>query len=49
MIGNHQEFLVSLKRVKELELALASIQREASSPISFRLQATSIRKEICRI
>jgi hypothetical protein len=49
MIANPQEFLVSLEQLKELELALAGVKREASSPISFRLQATSIQKEICRI
>jgi hypothetical protein len=49
MIANHQEFLVSLEQLKELELALASVKRGASSPISFRLQAASIQKEICRI
>jgi hypothetical protein len=41
MIGNHQEFLVSLKQVKELELALASVKREASSHVAFRMQAES--------
>jgi hypothetical protein len=49
MISNHQEFLVSLDQLKELELALASAKREASSPVAFRIQAESIQKEICRI
>jgi hypothetical protein len=49
MIANHQEFLVSLEQLQELELALASVKRDASSPESFYIQATSIQKEICRI
>jgi hypothetical protein len=49
MIANHQEFVVSLEQLQELELALASVKREASSPIAFVIQATSIQKEICRI
>jgi hypothetical protein len=49
MIANHQEFVVSLEQLQELELALASVKREASSPIAFTIQATSIQKEICRI
>lgn len=49
MIANHQEFLVSLEQLKELELALASVKRDASSPVAFRIQAASIQKEICRI
>ena len=49
MIANHQEFLVSLEQLQELELALASVKRDASSPIAFTIQATSIQKEICRI
>lgn len=49
MIANHHEFLVSLDQLQELELALASVKRDASSPESFYVQATSIQKEICRI
>ena len=49
MIANHQEFLVSLEQLHELELALASVKREASSLMAFYIQATSIQKEICRI
>lgn len=49
MIANHQEFLVSLDQLQKLELALDSAKREASSPASFRIQAASIQKEICRI
>jgi hypothetical protein len=49
MIANHQEFVVSLEQLQELELALASVKREASSPIAFAIQAASIQKEICRI
>jgi hypothetical protein len=49
MIANHQEFLVSLEQLQELELALASVKRDASSPVAFVIQATSIQKEICRI
>jgi hypothetical protein len=49
MIANHQEFVVSLEQLQELELALASVKREASSPTAFIIQATSIQKEICRI
>lgn len=49
MIANHQEFVVSLEQLQELELALASVKREASSPVAFVIQATSIQKEICRI
>jgi hypothetical protein len=49
MIANHHEFLVSLEQLQELELALASVKRDASSPASFYIQATSIQKEICRI
>jgi hypothetical protein len=49
MIANHQEFLVSLEQLQELELALDSVKRAASSPASFHIQAASIQKEICRI
>ena len=49
MIANHQEFVVSLEQLQELELALASVKRDASSSIAFVIQATSIQKEICRI
>ena len=49
MIANHQEFLVSLEQLQELELALDSAKREASPPTAFRIQAASIQKEICRI
>ena len=49
MIANHQQFLVSLEQLQELELALASVKREASSPAAFIIQATSVQKEICRI
>ena len=49
MIANHQQFLVSLAQLQELELALASVKRDASSPIAFTIQATSVQKEICRI
>jgi hypothetical protein len=48
MIANHQQFLVSLEQLQELELALASVKRDASSPVAFVIQATSIQKEICR-
>ena len=46
MIANHQQFLVSLAQLQELELALASVKRDASSPIAFTIQATSVQKEI---
>ncbi len=49
MIANYQEFLVSLEQLQELELALASVKRDASSPVAFIIQAESIQKEICRI
>jgi len=49
MIANHQQFLVSLAQLQELELALASVKRDASSPIAFTIQATSVQKEICRM
>jgi len=49
MIANHQQFLVSLEQLQELELALASVKRDASSPVAFTIQATSVQKEICRI
>jgi hypothetical protein len=49
MIVNHQEFLVSLDQLQELELALASVKRDASSPTAFQIQAASIQKESCRI
>ena len=49
MIENHQAFLVSLEQLQELELALASVKRDAVSPTAFIIQATSIQKEICRI
>jgi hypothetical protein len=49
MIANHQEFLVSLEQLQELELALASVKRDASSPVAFVIQAESIQKEVCRI
>jgi hypothetical protein len=48
MIANHQQFLVSLEQLQELELALASVKRDASSPVAFTIQATSVQKEICR-
>ena len=49
MIENHQQFLVSLEQIQELELALDSVKREASSPTAFHIQAASIQKEICRL
>lgn len=49
MIANYQEFLVSLEQLQELELALASVKRDTSSPVAFVIQAESIQKEICRI
>ena len=49
MIANHQQFLVSLEQLQELELALDSVKRDASSPTAFYIQATSIQKEICRL
>ncbi len=49
MIENHQQFLVSLDQVRELELALDSVKRDATSPTAFHMQAASIQKEICRI
>ena len=49
MITNHQQLLVSLEQLQELELALASVKRDASSPVAFVIQATSIQKEVCRI
>jgi hypothetical protein len=49
MIKNHQQFLVSLEQVQELELALDSVKRDATSPTAFHIQAVSIHKEICRI
>jgi hypothetical protein len=49
MIENHQQFLVSLEQVQELELALDSVKRDATSPTAFYIQAASIQKEICRI
>ena len=49
MIENHQQFLVSLEQVQELELALDSVKRDAASPAAFHIQAASIQKEICRI
>ena len=49
MITNHQQLLVSLEQLQELELALASVKREMSSPTAFVIQATSIQKEVCRI
>ena len=49
MIANHQPLLVSLEQLQELELALASVKRDASSPVAFVVQATSVQKEICRI
>jgi hypothetical protein len=49
MIINHQELLVSLEQLQELELALASVKRDASSPELFYIQAAPIQKEICRI
>ena len=49
MIENHQQFLVSLEQVQELELALDSVRRDATSPTAFHIQAASIQKEICRI
>ena len=48
MIANHQQFLVSLEQLQKLELALASVKHNASSPIAFTIQATSVQKEICR-
>ena len=49
MIADHDQFLVSLEQLQELELALDSVNRDASSPTAFHIQATSIQKEICRI
>ena len=49
MIADHDQFLVSLEQLQELELALDSVKRDASSPTAFHIQATSIQKEICRI
>jgi len=49
MITNHQQFLVSLEQLQELELVLASVKRDASSRVAFTIQATSVQKEICRI
>lgn len=49
MIANHQEFLVSLEQLRELELALASVKRDASSPEAFYVQAGSIQTEVYRI
>ena len=49
MIENHQQFLVSLDQIQELELALDSVKRDATSPTAFQIQAASIQKEICRI
>ena len=49
MIADQQQFLVSLEQLQELELALESIKREASSQTAFYIQAISIQKEICRI
>ena len=49
MITNHQEFLVSLEQLQELELALASVKHDATSPEAFYIQAISIQKEVCRI
>jgi hypothetical protein len=49
MITHHHEFLVSLDRLQELVLALASAKRDASSPEVFYIQTTSIQKAICRI
>ena len=49
MITHHHEFLVSLEQLQELELALASVKRDAYSPEVFYIQATSIQKAICRI
>ena len=40
---------MSLEQWQALELALASVKREASSPTAFIIQATSIQKEVCRI
>jgi hypothetical protein len=49
MITNHQQFLVSLEQLQKLELALASVKRDAPSRVAFTIQATSVQKEICRI
>ena len=49
MITDHHQLLVSLEQLQELELALASVKREVSSPTAFIIQATSIQKEVCRI
>jgi hypothetical protein len=49
MITNHQQLLVSLEQLQELELALASVKREGSSPTALIIQATSIQKEVYRI
>ena len=49
MIADHQEFLVSLEQLQELELALANVKHDASSPEAFYIQAASIQKEVCRI
>ena len=49
MIENHQQFLVSLEQLQELELALDSVKRDASSPTAFHIQAAPIQKEIFSI
>jgi hypothetical protein len=49
MIVNHEEFLASLAQLQELELALASVKRDAPSPVAFVIQAESVQKEIRRI
>ena len=49
MIANHEQFLVSLEQLQELELALDSVKRDAASQMAFHIQATSIQKEICRL
>jgi len=43
MIANQQEFLVSLTPLQELELALASVKRDAPSPVAFVIQAESVQ------
>jgi hypothetical protein len=49
MLTNYQQLLVCLEQLQELELALASVKREVSSPTAFIIQAMPIQKEVCRI
>jgi len=49
MVENHQQFLVSLDQIRELELALDSVKRDTTSLTAFHIQAASIQKEICRM